>query len=102
MYESVDYVSYYVPTAELLKCQNVIRVLESPYKDLMLKLRKVRNSGHFNSLSFDFKGVDFMTSIKGEFMDMSYHSWGITDFDDSKLNSLIMRIVNSDGMLNKN
>ena len=100
--ESVDYVSYYVPTAELLKCQNVSQVLESPCKDLMLKLRKVRNSGHFNSLSFDFNGVDFMTSIKDEFMDMNYHSWGITDFEDSKLNSLIMTIVNSDEMLNQN
>ena len=97
--ESVDYISYYIPTGELLDCQNGD---QESCISLILKLRKVRDSGYFNSLSFDFKGIDFMTSIKPELKKMNYHSWGIKDMKNPKLIHLNMAIISSEVMLNQN
>jgi glucan phosphoethanolaminetransferase (alkaline phosphatase superfamily) len=97
--ESVDYISYYVPTGELLDCQNGN---QGSCASLILKLRKVRDSRYFNSLSFDFKGIDFMTSIKPELKKMNYHSWGIKDIKNPKLIHLNMAIISSEIMLNQN
>lgn len=99
MNESVDYISYYVPTGELLDCQNGN---QESCVSLILKLRKVRDSEYFNSLSFDFQGIDFMTSIKPELKKMNYHSWGIKDIKNPKLIHLNMAIMSSEVMLNQN
>ena len=99
MNESVDYISYYVPTGELLDCQNGN---QESCVSLILKLRKVRDSEYFNSLSFDFQGIDFMTSIKPELKKMNYHSWGIKDMKNPKLIHLNMAIISSEVMLNQN
>lgn len=97
--KSVDYISYYVPTRELLDCQNGSQIA---CKNLILKLRKIKDSGYFNSFSFDFKGIDFMTSIKPELKRMNYHGWGIKDIKNPKLIHLNMAIISSETMLNQN
>ena len=82
-----------------MDCQNGSEIV---CKNLILKLKKVRDSGYFNSLSFDFKGIDFMISIKPELKRMNYHSWGVRDIKNPKLIHLNMAIISSEIMLNQN
>ena len=95
----VDYISYYVPTGELLACQTSSDIA---CVNLVAKLIKVRDSRFFNSFSFDINGFDFMMSIKPKFEQINYHSWGINDLKDPKLRDLNMAIFQSNTMSNQN
>lgn len=95
----VNYISYYVPTAELLSCQSGN---ESNCIALIKKLSYINRSKKFNSYSFDYRGVDFMISQKKLSSNMLYHSWGIKNISDTRLSHITMGIVNSSKMLNQN
>ncbi len=97
--QKVEYLSYYIPTNELLSCQDGN---QSSCEKLTLKIKAAWESGYFNSFSFDFRGVDFMISIKSDYPHITYSSWGIKDFKNPKLTHLNMAAMSSEEMLNQN
>jgi glucan phosphoethanolaminetransferase (alkaline phosphatase superfamily) len=93
----VDYISYYVPTNELLACTNgQIEICDN----LKFRLRKINKSPYFNSISFDFRGIDFILSLKPELNNMYFHAWGIKNVKNPKISHLTMAIVSSSSMRN--
>lgn len=92
----IDFLSYYVPTGELMACEN-----DGLCDDVYRSIDKALKTGLFNSLSFDFRGINSMLNIKDDYEGVYFHAWGIKDTSDDRLKHIQYKIVDSSEMINQ-
>ncbi|GEA52426.1 hypothetical protein VIN01S_32300 [Vibrio inusitatus NBRC 102082] len=96
--EIARYTSYYIPTELLLNCN---RGSVSSCNQLQLIIETVGNLNLFDSISFDYRGYDAIDKIIQELeIDLYLHVWNVENLNDSNLNNVKLKIINSNRMDN--